>query len=160
MTERWAPIPKHPGYEASDMGRVRSVDRVAHGRRLKGRVLKLNQTGENGAHRGVYLGRGVKRLVHHLVLEAFVGPCPPGMEACHWNDIGDDNHLSNLRWDTPSANGFDQVRNGKNFHAAKTHCKWGHEFTPENTWNNGRWRQCRTCLRRRARETKLRKLAA
>ncbi len=34
---------------------------------------------------------------------------------------------------------------------AKTHCKWGHEFTAENTyvWNGGRI--CRTCVRLRAR---------
>ena len=28
----------------------------------------------------------------------------------------------------------------------KTHCKWGHEFTPDNTWINNRGgRQCRAC---------------
>ncbi len=37
--------------------------------------------------------------------------------------------------------------------AAKTHCKRGHEFTPENTYYrrdsaNG-LRQCRTCIRAR-----------
>lgn len=36
--------------------------------------------------------------------------------------------------------------------AAKTHCKWGHEFTPENTrWSNGH-RSCRTCYNKRLRE--------
>ena len=31
----------------------------------------------------------------------------------------------------------------------KTHCKYGHEFTPENTWIHPRkgWRWCRTCIR-------------
>jgi hypothetical protein len=36
----------------------------------------------------------------------------------------------------------------------RTHCKHGHEFTPENTYtapNNGQ-RQCRACMRRRSRE--------
>lgn len=31
--------------------------------------------------------------------------------------------------------------------AAKTHCKRGHEFTPENTKPNRNGRQCRQCLR-------------
>lgn len=51
-------------------------------------------------------------LVHRLILEAFVGSCPEGMEACHWNDDPTDNRLENLRWDTHRANGADMVRNG------------------------------------------------
>jgi hypothetical protein len=51
-------------------------------------------------------------LVHRLVLESFVGPCPEGMEACH-ND-GDvlNNRLSNLRWDTRQSNQFDRYKHG------------------------------------------------
>lgn len=38
--------------------------------------------------------------------------------------------------------------NAKNMHAV-THCKRGHEMTPENsyTYPNGKHRQCRTCMR-------------
>lgn len=38
--------------------------------------------------------------------------------------------------------------------AAKTHCKRGHEFTPENTMRvkDGRYRACRTCYRNQSRE--------
>lgn len=57
--------------------------------------------------------RGRSRLVHHLVLEAFVGPRPNGMEACHTDDDFSNNALSNLRWDTPSSNVADRIRNGK-----------------------------------------------
>jgi hypothetical protein len=42
--------------------------------------------------------------VHHLVLEAFVGPCPEGMECLHGDDIPDNNILSNLQWGTRLAN--------------------------------------------------------
>lgn len=37
----------------------------------------------------------------------------------------------------------------------QTHCKYGHEYTPENTlWMHGhKHRGCRTCYRRRARDT-------
>jgi len=53
------------------------------------------------------------KFVHRLVLEAFVGPCPPGMVACHRNDDASDNRLENLRWDTHKGNAADAVRNGR-----------------------------------------------
>lgn len=88
------------------------------------------------------------RYVHQLVLEAFVGPRPEGMEACHWNDVCTDNRLENLRWDTTSANRHDQVRNGRHAYAKRTHCVNGHEFTPENTRLERRGRRkCKECRR-------------
>lgn len=54
------------------------------------------------------------RQVHRLVLEAFVGPCPEGMEACHDPDpCPANNALSNLRWDTRKANMADCIRHGR-----------------------------------------------
>jgi hypothetical protein len=60
----------------------------------------------------VNLGRGCMRYVHRLVLEAFIGPCPHGMEACHWDGRPENNQLSNLRWDTDLANQADSARHG------------------------------------------------
>lgn len=58
-------------------------------------------------------GRPAKTLpVHRLVLRAFVGPRPPRHDACHKNGVHDDNRLSNLRWDTRSANMYDRVAHG------------------------------------------------
>lgn len=56
--------------------------------------------------------RRCQRPVHQLVLEAFVGPCPPGMECCHEDNNHGNNRLSNLRWDTHKANMADAVRQG------------------------------------------------
>jgi HNH endonuclease len=56
--------------------------------------------------------RGRLIAIHTLVLNAFIGPCPPGLEGCHWDDDGTNNKLENLRWDTHSANVLDSVRNG------------------------------------------------
>lgn len=101
-------------------------------------------------HVGVKLRQGgqVKsRYVHQLVLEAFVGPRPEGLEACHWNDVSDDNRLDNLRWATKSANRYDCVRNGGDPNARKTHCWRGHPFDSTNTRRYGGRRHCRECQR-------------
>jgi hypothetical protein len=57
---------------------------------------------------------GHKRFrIHALVLTAFVGPRPDGMEACHNPDPDRaNNRLDNLRWDTPQSNMEDIVSHG------------------------------------------------
>lgn len=57
-------------------------------------------------------GRYRNFYVSRLVLQAFVGPCPEGMEACHWDGNKENNSLSNLRWDTHVNNLADDLRNG------------------------------------------------
>lgn len=59
---------------------------------------------EDGTHRF--------RRVHHLVLEAFVGPRPAGMETRHLNGVRADNRLENLAWGTPTENAADKIRHG------------------------------------------------
>ncbi|QQM15210.1 HNH endonuclease [Mycobacterium phage Pound] len=147
-------------YEVSSLGRVRSLDREVRssdGRSWlqPGKVLTpvLDfPSGPNGpCYQRVVLRYGGRRQayrIHELVLTAFVGPRPAGMEACHGGLGPTDNRLSNLRWDTHSGNVGDQVRAGTHNNASKTHCKNGHEFTPENTApreNGGR--RCITCRR-------------
>ena len=46
--------------------------------------------------------------VHRLVLEAFVGPCPEGMECRHLEGDTANNALSNLAWGTPQENAADK----------------------------------------------------
>ncbi len=64
---------------------------------------------------GVYLFVRIQRklqYVHQLVLNAFVCPRPEGMYACHKDGDKHNNKLSNLRWDSRSANEQDKVRHG------------------------------------------------
>ncbi len=117
--ECWLSIAGFEGiYEVSDLGRVRSLDRMEpwmdRTRRRRGCVLRTSP-GEYG-HLTVNLYRnGVARHhgVHRLVLEAFVGPCPEGMEGCHVNSDPGDNRLENLKWDTPKNNQAESHRLGR-----------------------------------------------
>ena len=121
----WKQIPGWEGkYEVSDEGQVRSVDRLLENRVFaggrigtqlwKGRML-VSQATKNGYPLVTFSnrGEGTKSFyVHHLVLLAFVGPCPPGMEACHNNGIRADCRLGNLRYGTRSENARDRHKHG------------------------------------------------
>lgn len=157
--EQWRPVIGHEGaYEVSDHGRVRSLSRTLETsvgpRAHHGRVLR---PGTQYGRKFVNLAGRDVRLVHHLVLEAFVGPRPDGMECCHNNGDPSDNRLENLRWDTSSSNKRDQLAHGTHSNASKTHCPKGHAYTLENTRHytypsgvNARF--CRTCDRNRQRK--------
>lgn len=151
MSEQWKPIPGYEGsYEVSDLGRVRALDRLdTRGRRRVGKLLAPRV--QANRRRTVALYVSDKRSdwqIHSLVLEAFVGPRPYGMEGCHWNDDPADNRLANLRWDTRSANIKDSVRNGTHGMANRTHCPQGHQYTPENTYvTPAGSRACNECRR-------------
>lgn len=78
--ERWRRVRRAPGYQVSDRGRVRSVRRVlADGREHGGGVL-TPFADKDGYLRVILSGRAA--AVHTLVLEAFTGPRPEGMECC------------------------------------------------------------------------------
>src|SRR5687768_4153912 len=101
--EKWRPIQGHDGYEVSDCGRIRSIDRVLavmrRGRAVpaqyRGRVLKATPT--SSGYLTIKLG-GRGQYVHRLVLEAFVGTCPAGRQAAHLDGDRRNNAAANLAW--------------------------------------------------------------
>lgn len=108
--EEWRDIPGHPGYQASNLGRVRS----------RYRVLKPRLAWKKGKQQPPRVVASLsvkcvvkKRFVHQIVLEAFVGPRPPGKETAHWDGDPLNNRLENLRWATPEENFADEVRLGR-----------------------------------------------
>lgn len=141
-SEIWLPVVGYDGlYEVSNLGRVRSLDHYApHNTAasgvqfVRGRVLKTTIYG-SPPRVTVTLWRDREqrtRLVHHLVLEAFVGPRPVGTEGCHWDGDATNNRLGNLRWDSHIKNEADKARHGTHANRAKTHCPQGHLLEAPN----------------------------
>lgn len=112
MKIEWREIPGYPDYRVNNLGVVESrLASSRHSNKAEWHPLSIQPTKypsvvlcRNGIHK--------TRTVHTLVLEAFIGPKPKGMEACHCNGNRADNRLSNLRWDTPAANNQDKIAHG------------------------------------------------
>lgn len=113
--ERWRPVVDYGGlYEVSDLGRVRSF----HGGKGKGKrggLIRPSVAGRTNIHLRVILhkdGGRTTRLVHQLVMEAFVGPRPAGQEVRHGPGGALDNRLVNLCYGSRRENMEDKVRDG------------------------------------------------
>ena len=126
--ERWLPIPGFPGYEASDQGNIRSLDRLIirpgpkGNQRRKGVVLKVSiqraRSGTGTPYRCVTLyGPGGKKMpaqrIGVLVLTTHVGPRPDGQLVRHLDDNSLDDRLTNLAWGTYDENAQDAWANGR-----------------------------------------------
>jgi hypothetical protein len=153
MTETWRPVPGYEGlYEVSDLGRVRSLDRVvtrSGGGTVTCRGVTLALSTRRDGRRKVQLhrdGAGTTRLVAHLVLEAFTGPRPAGLEACHNDDDPANDRASNLRWDTHPSNCEDRTRLGGHGNLKKACCPRGHLLRPPNIRAQDLRRGHRNCL--------------
>lgn len=119
MEEIWKDIPGYVGkYQVSDMGRVRSLPRTVTRKdgtpaKVSGGVLNRKST-DRGGHRYVKLSSPDRTVsVHTLVMTAFMGPCPDGMEVCHNDGDPSNNRLTNLRYDTRKNNLIDMARMGR-----------------------------------------------
>ena len=105
------------------------------------------------------LGRGCRGegnvLTHRLSYELLVGPIPDGLHIdhlCRNRLCCNPDHLEPVT----------QAENNRRAQEAnpRTHCKRGHEFTPENTKWIANGRNCRICTAAISRARYLRKKAA
>lgn len=161
VDESWRPVVGFEGlYEVSDCGRIRSLDRTVNRNGvlclIRGTLRASRLDAEGRPKLELYRdGTVTTARVHRLVLNAFVGARPDGMEGCHNDGDPTNNHLSNLRWDTQSENQRDSVRHGTHVNTRKSHCINGHPLDSENLIafiRDGRpRRECRTCAARRKR---------
>ncbi|WP_354002522.1 NUMOD4 motif-containing HNH endonuclease [Agromyces larvae] len=152
MTEKWRAIPSAPDYEVSNLGAVRRLTPGPGA--VVGAILRPWKKNTGHLIVGLQVDGRPRRLgVHRLVLEAFVGPCPEGMEGCHNDGDPTNNRVGNLRWDTSSANSRDMVRHGRN-NVSKSACPRGHAYAGTNLLvipSRPEARYCRACNRERSR---------
>lgn len=114
IKENWLPVVGFEDrYEVSDFGGVRSVMNN-RGRAKAPTLLSLQKHAKTGYWQVNFKrdGKVLRPYVAHLVLEAFVGPRPDGLVACHGDGNKDNNAKSNLRWDTHAANIADKKSHG------------------------------------------------
>lgn len=159
IIEEWRPIEGYIGYEVSNLGRVRSWRRRGGWNQttdlslLVGEPRLLIQSRTTRGYLSVGLTYDTERKrtcsVHALVAAAFIGARPEGYQVCHNDNNPQNNRADNLRYGTPWENMHDQIGHGTSQAArqrAKTHCKWGHEYTEDNTaWEVTRYGQSRRC---------------
>ena len=145
MSELWRPIDGYDGlYEVSDLGRVRSLDRIIETskglRKYRGRVLRQSQSAKYLTVTINYLGRATTHYVHKLVADAFLPPSSSsssssssdGVWVLHGPNGALDCSVSNLYYGTPTQNMLDKRRDGTDHNARKTHCPRRHPLCGRN----------------------------
>lgn len=110
--ETWLPVPGWPGYEVSDLGRVRSVDRVLSDGRTAGGVLLAKSPDSRGYMRVTLRkdGKSSTRRVCVLVAEAFLGRRPPGKQILHKDDDHSRDDVGSLSYGTAKRNVWERTR--------------------------------------------------
>jgi hypothetical protein len=107
VMEEWRDVVGFEGlYKVSNFGRIQTV-----------KTGKIKEQTISKADNRPYLSLWKNNKIkvcrpHKLVMEAFVSLRPEGLECCHNDGNPQNNHWSNLRWDTPKNNHADKVKHG------------------------------------------------
>ena len=121
QTETWKAIPGYEGrYQVSDLGRVRSLDRILNystrgfpaNKKYVGRVLKPSASSKG--HLKITIDK-MNKPIHQLVMLAFIGPRPNATETRHLDGDPKNNCLVNLCYGTKEENHRDLYRTGVSF---------------------------------------------
>jgi hypothetical protein len=123
-------VPLFPAYKVSNTGEVWTCwKRVGMGpgkgtrMELGDKWVRVKPCIDKNKRLRVMLCPGrVRKQIHRLVLEAFVGPCPPGMICRHFPDPDPANcRLENLQWGTYEENEADKTVHGTRLHGETMH---------------------------------------
>lgn len=104
MAEIWKPVESFDGYQVSNLGNVRSINRVVaypDGRIHDYETRQLSPTFDLQGCLTVRLsksGHGYRRRINQLVGEAFLGPNPGTGKVVHCDKDKTNNNLENLKW--------------------------------------------------------------
>lgn len=121
--EIWKPVKGYEGfYEVSNLGRVKSLDRIVPSksktgtpctRKVKGRIMKNGKDGHGYPHISLRKDRATKNAaVHRLAAEAFL-PKVEGKEYVnHINSDYTNNCVENLEWCTSNENNIHAWKQG------------------------------------------------
>lgn len=114
-TVEYRTIERFPGYRFGSDGSVWSCWTKRNG--MGGEWKKIspykNRKGYLSISVRAATGQRKIALVHRLILEAFVGPCPDGCETRHFPDRDRTNNaISNLAWGTQAENMHDRELQG------------------------------------------------
>ena len=95
---------------------------------------------------------GRPQAAHRLSYAYSNGEFDPKLFVCHHCDNRKCVNPDHLFLGTHTDNMRDMIAKGRKTQQLKTHCNYGHEFTPENTYIKcGKWRVCAECERIRKR---------
>ncbi|MFL6141660.1 MAG: HNH endonuclease [Labedaea sp.] len=105
-------LDRFPGYLFSSTGDTWSCWNASKLPCMTKLYYRLKPKKQDGNHLKVKVQKKW-RWLHALILEAFKGPCPKGLECRHLNGDPTDNQPSNLEWGTRSENIQDRIRHGE-----------------------------------------------
>jgi hypothetical protein len=93
---------------------------------------------------GCFWSAGRAVGAHRWSYQRIVGPIPSGLHLDHLCRVRNCVNPAHLEPVTQAENTLRGVGLAA-ANASKTHCPAGHEYTPENTYREGRRRRCKTC---------------
>lgn len=136
--EKWLPVIGYEGYyEVSDLGRVRSLDRLRKNKKgfakIKGRIIKTSINPDGYEQLVLQLdGKRNTTCVHKLVAESFLNYVKSkNMVIDHINNLGTDNRLCNLQIISVSLNNRKDKKKNTKYHWVifdKSTNKWRFSF--------------------------------
>jgi len=112
----------------------------------------------NSRNRGQIYFENKIALAHRAVFTILKGIIPTGLLVCHTCDNGLCVNPDHMFLGTNKDNTVDMVNKGRHYQTLKRFCKYGHEFTPENTGkhSNGS-RRCKKCTNEQCRQYYIKK---
>lgn len=120
--EEWRPIDKYPGFEVSNTGKIRSIDRTiiqksnggnSYKRLVKGHIIPLQV--DHGGYKVCCIcinNKNINLKIHRIVAQVFIQNPDNLPEVNHIDGDKTNNSVDNLEWCTPSHNQLHAVHTG------------------------------------------------